>query len=98
MLNLTEIEDGVKFEVLVKPKSSRNAVIGFHDGALKIAVTAAPEKGKANKAVINLLSKILKLPKKSIVIESGETSPHKKISITGITSTELLWMLGEMGL
>jgi uncharacterized protein len=98
MLNIKEIENGVKIDVLVKPKSSRNAMLGIHDGALKIAVTAAPEKGKANKAVINLLSKIFNVPKNSICIDSGETSPNKKITIVGITAGKILEILKEAGL
>lgn len=85
-LNLSEIPDGVRFDVLAKPKASRNAVIGIHDGALKIAVTAAPERGKANKAIINMLSKQLKIPKNSIKIVSGETSSRKIIEINGVSS------------
>ncbi|MCX6646575.1 MAG: DUF167 domain-containing protein [bacterium] len=73
-------------------------MLGIHDGALKIAVTAAPEKGKANKAVINLLSKILKIPKNSISIDSGETSPNKKITIQGITADRINEILREAGL
>lgn len=84
-LNLTEIPDGVRFDVLAKPKASRNAVMGVHDGALKIAITAAPEKGKANKAIINMISKLLKIPKNSIKIVSGETTSRKKIEINGVS-------------
>ena len=85
-LNLSEIPDGVRFDVLAKPKASRNAIVGVHDGALKIAITAAPEKGKANKAIVNLLSRLLKIPKNSIKIVSGETSSRKIIEIEGVSS------------
>lgn len=85
-LNLSEIPDGVRFDVLVKPKASRNAIIGVHNGALKIAITAAPEKGKANKAIVKLLSRLLKIPKNSIKIVSGETSSRKIIEIEGVSS------------
>jgi uncharacterized protein len=47
--------DGLLLQVHVKPKSSRNRLIGVHGHRLKIAVTAAPEKGKANAAVLELL-------------------------------------------
>lgn len=86
LVNLSEIPDGVRFDVLAKPKASRNAIIGVHDGALKIAITAAPEKGKANKAIVNLLSRLLKIPKNSIKIVSGETSSRKIIAIEGVSS------------
>ncbi len=86
LVNLSEIPDGVRFDVMAKPKASRNAIIGVHDGALKIAITAAPEKGKANKAIVNLLSRLLKIPKNSIKIVSGETSSRKIIAIEGVSS------------
>ena len=68
----------------VAPKSSQDAVVGWHGGALKIKVRAAPENGRANAAVIKLLSAALGVPQKSVVIESGETSRHKCVRIHGL--------------
>ena len=52
---------------------------------LKVRVTAAPEKGQANKAVIDILSKSFKVGKSKVVLQHGETSRHKKFLLTGIT-------------
>jgi len=72
-------------KVRVQPKASRNAVLGEHDGALKIAVTAPPEKGKANKAAVDVLAKALGLPKSSIALAAGAASRDKTFAITGTT-------------
>lgn len=80
--------DGVLLAVRVTPKSSRDEVTGLHtgaDGALSLAVrvTAPPDKGKANKAVIAMVAEAAGLPKSALVLVSGETDRHKTILITG---------------
>lgn len=81
--------EGVLLPVQAKPKASRNGVIGIHDGRLKVAVTAAPEKGKANAAVLEVLAKGLDLKSSQLSLVSGETNPKKLILIRGITPEEL---------
>jgi uncharacterized protein (TIGR00251 family) len=66
----------------VIPKSSKNEVIGLlGDGSLKVKITAAPEKGKANAAVCDLLAEEFKVARKNVRITRGETSHHKHVSI-----------------
>jgi uncharacterized protein len=67
--------------LIVKPGSDKNSIEGLHDGRLKIKITSPPSKGKANKALIELISKKTKIPKKDIVIISGEMSNLKKIAL-----------------
>lgn len=70
--------------VKITPKASKNAILGHMDDehkTLKISVTAAPEKGKANQAVIEILCKEYKVPKSNIKIISGHTSQIKLIRI-----------------
>lgn len=68
--------------VKVSTRMSRTRFTGqMEDGTLKMNVTSAPEKGKANKEIIKFLSKELGVPKNSIEIISGETSPKKMIKI-----------------
>ena len=69
----------------VHPKASRQRLNGSHDGALKIAVTAPPEKGKANAAIVKFLAKRLGLPKSQVRIVAGEKSQNKTAAITGAT-------------
>ena len=78
---------GLLLRVRVTPKSSINKVDGLHetpDGAvsLQVRVTAQPEKGKANKAVIQLLAKALGLAKSDFTLVSGETARLKTLRIT----------------
>ncbi len=56
---------------------------------LKACVTQAPEKGKANKALIGLLAKALGLRKAQIELIAGETSRQKRLLIRGVTPDEL---------
>lgn len=74
----------------VSPKASKNAINGWLGDTLKVSVTSAPEKGKANQAVIDLLATALKLPKSALSITRGETSSNKIVEISGLTQDELL--------
>jgi uncharacterized protein (TIGR00251 family) len=73
---------GFTFKVVVQPRSSVNAIIGSHDQALKIKLTAPPVGGAANKQCIGLLAKNLGLPKSAFKIVSGRASRRKKIGIS----------------
>jgi uncharacterized protein (TIGR00251 family) len=70
----------------ILPKSSRNEIMGMDVGILKIKVTAPPVEGMANRAVIELVSKELKIPKKDIEIISGDKSKNKRIRVHGISA------------
>jgi len=84
-----------RLSVKVSPKASRDAVNDWMGDTLKLSVTAAPEKGKANQAVIELLSETLDLPKRNIRVVRGETEPRKLLEITGLPEGELLRRLGK---
>lgn len=75
-----------RIPVHLHPKSAKNAVEGWEEDAagqrwLKVRVTAPPEDGKANKALIKLLSDHFNLPKSCIRLVSGDTSRKKMIEI-----------------
>jgi len=69
--------------IRVIPNASRNEIVGMLQGDLKIKVQAPPEGGRANKYVIQVLSKALGLPKRSISILSGEKSRSKRVLLEG---------------
>lgn len=79
---------GVRLFVRLTPKASRNAIGDVMADAngqeqLKVAVTAVPENGKANQALIKLLAKAVKCPKSSVRIVSGQTDRTKTLLIDG---------------
>lgn len=74
----------MRLELKVSPKASRNAITGFLGEALKVSVTAAPERGKANAAVEALLAETLGLPRAAVRVVAGETSKTKKVEIAGL--------------
>ncbi|KAA0686661.1 DUF167 family protein [Azospirillum brasilense] len=80
--------DGVRLALRVTPKASRNAIAGLAatasgGTALKVTVTAVPENGKANEAVVKLLAKAWKLPKTSLTVVAGATDRNKIVHVAG---------------
>lgn len=81
-----------RLEIRVQPKASRNDVVVDGD-TIKVYVTTAPEDGKANKAVVDLLAKRLGVAKRSIEIVSGGKSRTKMIVVEGLCEWEVLAQL-----
>jgi len=81
MLDIKKQPNGVVFKVHIQPKASKNAIVGLHDDALKIRLTAPPVDGAANKMCVQFLAKELGVSKSAIKIVAGQTSRNKHISI-----------------
>ncbi|MGA2619311.1 MAG: DUF167 domain-containing protein [Thermoguttaceae bacterium] len=88
-LELESHKDGTLLAVRAQAGARRNAIAGLHGGMLKISVTQAPEKGKANKAIAELLAERLGVPRRQIELLSGGTSSRKRFLIRGLTPAEL---------
>ncbi len=73
-------EDGLIIKLKISPNASKNEIIKTEEG-VKVKITAQPIDGKANKALIEFLSKHFKIPKSSIEILRGETSKEKTLLI-----------------
>ena len=71
-----------RLNVKVVPSSSRDQIVGWLGDALKIKVMAPPEKGRANEAIVELLSMKLGISTDGIKVVSGHSSPSKVIAIT----------------
>lgn len=80
----------------VSPGASRNALLGWQDQVLKVAVSAAPDKGKANAAVIRLLAKELRLPACDLRITAGLTSRRKTLRIDNLDDPALQSRLSKL--
>ncbi len=89
MINLEAHPDGVILPVQAQSRARKNGLTGTHDGALKVSVTQAPEKGKANEAIIKVLADELDLKKSQLELLTGETSTKKRFLVRNITLEEL---------
>lgn len=96
MSELVIDEEGgrVRFGVRVSPRASRDAILGVHDGALKVALTAPPVEGAANAALVALLAKALGVAKRAVTIAAGEASRQKRVQIEGVTAAEVRRLIG----
>lgn len=83
------VDARLKLNVKVIPNSAKNQVVGWFDGSLKLKVTAQAEKGKANKAVIKLLSKSLRLSPQNIELVSGDTKSLKVFELSSLNQEQL---------
>ncbi len=81
--------NGAAFFVKAHAGARRDAVGGVHGGMLKVEVTTAPEKGKANRAIAKLLAKSLGVPAGSVVLLSGEASQRKRFGVRGVGADDL---------
>ena len=70
-------DQSVLLRVKAKPHARQDGVIGVRAGELIVAVRAPAEKGKANAEVIRVLAEALGLPRESVTLKSGGSSPHK---------------------
>lgn len=86
-------KDGCRLEVLVRPKASRTAVVGIHDGRLKIALTAPPVDGEANEALVRFLSTLTGRARSDISIARGHTGRQKSVLLNGLDAAELTRLL-----
>lgn len=83
--NFFETKDGYAyFRVKVTTKASKNAVTGIKNGELLVSVTAVPENGKANEAIVKLLSKAFKCAKTKLNLVSGERGRNKLFRINEV--------------
>jgi uncharacterized protein YggU (UPF0235/DUF167 family) len=79
---LVEERDGrAHFAIRLIPRAARTAIAGVRDGVLQVRVTAAPVNGAANRALLELLGKTLRVGPSTIRIESGATSSRKRLSV-----------------
>ncbi len=94
MVKLTVTESGVRVPVLVEPGAGRERLYGEHDGRLKLSVTAAPERGKANRAVCKFLAAELGVNKSQVHILSGHHSKLKEVLIERVSPNALEAIIG----
>lgn len=88
MIELTPSKEGVLLNVHAQPGARRGGLMGEHDGALRVAVSAPPDKGKANAAILDVLAEALGIKTSQLALISGETSRRKRILLAGLSVEE----------
>ena len=77
------------FQVRVTPRARQNKVQRQSDGSLKVYVTAPPEDGRANEAVVEAIAEWLGVKRRQIQIVTGTTSRHKVVRLTGVSQEQI---------
>ena len=89
MIAIADHAEGYVLPVRAQPGARKAGVLGEQGGALKVAVTAPPEDGRANKALTEALRDLLNLKRSQVELLSGATGRDKKFLIRGLTRTDL---------
>ena len=97
-MRIKPCENGVRFSVLIQPRSAKNEVTGTHNDALKIRLTALPVEGVANKSCMRFFAKWLGVSPSEVSIIQGLSSKNKTIEVTGLTEKEFRQILKNKNL
>jgi uncharacterized protein len=94
MISIHDTPAGATFAVKIHPRARKDAITGELEDALKLSLKAPPVEGRANEACIEFLAKLLKVPRSSVTIASGQSSPKKVIRVRGVSADEVQKRLG----
>ena len=94
MLSNHDPPAGATFAVKIHPRARKDAITGELEDALKLSLKAPPVEGRANEACIEFLANLLKVPRSSVTIASGQNSPRKVIRVRGVSADEVQKRLG----
>lgn len=90
---LAATNTGIALHVRVQPRASRNAVLGPHAGATRIALIAPPVEGAANAALLTYLAEMFGVGKRSVTLVRGHTARAKLVRVDGISLAQALGSL-----
>ena len=85
MIEVDEKGRAVLFNVRVSPGAAKTRILGEYAGALKLAVAAPPEKGKANRELAEFLAEALGVSKSAVEVVAGHSSRSKRVSVEGLS-------------
>jgi len=87
---LQDHPEGTVLSIRVQPGAKRSAIVGLYGVALKVAVSAPPEDGRANKMLLELLSERLDLNRSQFELLSGAANRNKRVLVRGLGREELM--------
>jgi uncharacterized protein (TIGR00251 family) len=85
---ITTKPGGIELAVRVIPRAGKTGFAGMRDGALLVRLGAAPVEGAANAELIDVLSRLLKVPRRAVAIVSGGRGRLKRVRVDGISADE----------
>jgi uncharacterized protein (TIGR00251 family) len=94
MISVHESTGDAWFAVKVHPRAKKNAITGEVGDALKVSLTAPPVDGRANEACIKFFANLLKVPRSSITIASGQSGRDKVVRVAGLSAAQVRERLG----
>jgi hypothetical protein len=95
VIAVTPHADGATLAVRAQPGAKKNGVLGEQAGALKVAVTAPPEDGRANDALVEVVREWLGVRRSAVELLSGKSNRNKVFLIRGLTADELTSRVAE---
>jgi uncharacterized protein (TIGR00251 family) len=96
VIQISDHRDGCVLQVRALAGARRNGLVGEQAGSLKIAVTAPPDQGLANNAIVAILCDQLGLKKSQVVLVSGATHREKRFLLRGVAADALAAQLQEL--
>jgi uncharacterized protein len=84
-VDIRAIDGGIEIRLHIQPRARKSGIVGIHNKALKVKISAPPVDDAANRAIIDYFSGLLGLPKSNIKIASGLKSKEKALQIKGIS-------------
>jgi hypothetical protein len=92
----TSRPEPVLVKLRVQPRASRDEIVGWQDGTLRVRVTAPPVEGEANRAVARLLARALGLAPSAVLVARGERGRDKLVKITGLGEDDVRSRLASL--
>lgn len=96
MIAIADHPEGCVLPVRAQPGARKAGLKGEQGGALKLSVTAPPEDGRANEAIVELIRELLRLKRSQLELMSGQTSRDKRFLIRGIGRAEMIARIGAL--
>lgn len=96
MIVLSEHAEGVLLPVRAQPGARKSGIQGVHGSALKVAVQAPPEDGRANAALVEVIRDALGLKRSQVELHSGATSREKVFLLRGVTVAEMTTRIAQL--
>jgi uncharacterized protein len=94
MVSVHNTPAGATFAVKIHPRARKNAITGELEDAIQLSLTAPPAEGRANEACIKFPANLLKVPRSSVTIASGQTNRRKVIRVSGVSAGKVQERLG----